>query len=63
MTNEQREKITTLRQQGYGYMTIANAVGLFKDSAKAFCRIHQLAGVKAECNARIKLDEGFKNCE
>ena len=57
MTNEQKEQITTLRQKGYGYMTIANAVGLSKDSVKAFCRNHQLAGVKAESNARVKLDE------
>ena len=48
MTNEQRERITALRHQGQGYATIANAVGLSKDSVKAFCRNHGLAGVKAE---------------
>ena len=47
MTNEQRERITALRHQGQGYATIANAVGLSKDSVKAFCRNHGLAGVKA----------------
>ena len=31
MTNEQREKITTLRHQGFGYTAIANSVGLSKD--------------------------------
>ena len=35
MTNEQREKITTLRHQGFGYTAIANSVGLSKDSVKA----------------------------
>lgn len=48
MTNEQKERITALRHQGHGYTTIANAVGLSKDSVKAFCRNHGLAGVKAE---------------
>ena len=32
MTNEQREKITALRHQGFGYTAIANSVGLSKDS-------------------------------
>lgn len=45
MTNEQRTKITNLRRQGVGYTTIANAVGLSKDSVKAYCRKHGLAGV------------------
>lgn len=44
MTNEQRMKITDLRHQGYGYTAIANAVGLSKDSVKAYCRKHGLAG-------------------
>ena len=48
MTNEQRLKITDMRNQGCGYTAIANAVGLTKDSVKAFCRSHGLAGVKAE---------------
>lgn len=30
MTNEQREKITALRHQGFGYTAIANSVGLSK---------------------------------
>ena len=48
MTNEQREKITVLRQQKFGYTAIANSVGLSKDSVKAYCRAHGLAGEKAE---------------
>ncbi|MGX8703576.1 MAG: RNA polymerase subunit sigma-70 [bacterium] len=42
MTNQQREKITELRGQGLGYTAIANAVGLSKDSVKAYCRSHHL---------------------
>ena len=46
MTNEQRERITALRHQGQGYATIANAVGLSKDSVKAFCRITALQALR-----------------
>ena len=53
MTNEQRERIATMRQDGCGYTTIAKVVGLTKDSVKAYCRAHNLAGMKAQSNARI----------
>lgn len=36
MTNQQKEQITALRSQGYGYATIAKAVGLKKDTIVAF---------------------------
>ena len=55
MTNEQRMKIADLRHQGYGYTAIANAVGLSKDSVKAYCRNHGLAGVKAETNSPVEI--------
>ena len=38
MTDLQKSQITTLRGQGYGYATIASAVGLKKDTVVAFCR-------------------------
>ena len=47
MTNEQRMKITNLRNQGYGYTAIAQKVALSKDSVRAFCKLHGLAGVRA----------------
>ena len=63
MTNEQRERITALRHQGHGYTTIANAVGLSKDSVKAFCRNHGRAGVKAECKDEdVPADNTCVNC-
>ena len=34
MTNQQKEQITALRSQGYGYATIAKAVGLGLDEEK-----------------------------
>ena len=59
MTNDQKERITAMRQDGYGYTTIAKAVGLTKDNVKAYCRTHALAGVKAQSNARITPDQNF----
>nr|DAV87619.1 MAG TPA: GcrA cell cycle regulator [Caudoviricetes sp.] len=59
MTNLQKEQITTLRGQGYGYATIAKAVGIKKDTVVAFCRKEGLTGIKAQSNDRITLDAGF----
>lgn len=59
MTNQQKEQITALRSQGYGYATIAKAVGLKKDTVVAFCRKMGLTGTKAADNSRIELDAGF----
>ena len=59
MTNEQRERITTMRQNGCGYTTIAKAVGLTKDNVKAYCRAHNLGGIKADSNARISPEQDF----
>lgn len=62
MTDLQKEKITALRKEGYGYATIANSVGLKKDTVVAFCRKAGLTGVKAE-NTRISVDTDFcMNC-
>ena len=59
MTNEQRERISAMRQDGCGYTTIAKVVSLTKDSVKAYCRAHGMAGMKAQNNARIAVDSGF----
>lgn len=47
MTHEQKQQITTLRQSGYGYATIADALGLTKNQVSAFCRRNKLTGAKA----------------
>lgn len=47
MTHQQKEQITALRSQGYGYATIAKAIGLKKDTVVAFCRKVGLTGTKA----------------
>ena len=44
MTNEQKLKIKQLRQSGYGYATIAEALGLTKNQVSAFCRRNALSG-------------------
>ena len=63
MTNEQRIKITNLRHQGYGYTAIANAVGLSKDSVKAYCRNHGLAGEVASAHTLAEVSpDGCLNC-
>lgn len=59
MTDIQKNQIMALRQQGYGYATIAKAVGLKKDTVVAFCRRTGLTGRKASDNSQINLDSGF----
>ena len=52
-----------MRLQGYGYATIAGAVGLKKDTVVAFCRKIGLTGTKAADNSRIDLNADFcLNC-
>ena len=38
MTNEQKYQIAELRQFGYGYASIADALGLTKNQVSAYCR-------------------------
>ena len=59
MTDLQKDQITALRSQGYGYATIAKAVGLKKDTIVAFCRKKGLTGTKAADNSRIDLNADF----
>ena len=47
MTGEQREKITQMRREGAGYSTIAEAIGIPKDTVKTFCQQNGIGGNKA----------------
>ena len=38
MTDLQKSQIIALREQGYGYATIATSLGLTKNQVSAFCR-------------------------
>ncbi len=63
MTDDQRKAIAELRNQGHGYTAIGDAIGLSKDSVKAYCRTHGLAGVKAKSHTLKKIDvDRCKNC-
>ena len=42
MTNEEKTKIASLREQGYGYKKIAGMLGLSPDTVKAHCRRNNL---------------------
>ena len=38
LTNEQKEKIDVMRQDGYGYVKIAKALGISENTVKSYCR-------------------------
>ena len=59
MTNQQKNQITVLRSQGFGYATIAKAVGLQKGTVVSYCRKIGLTGTKATDNSRIDVDADF----
>lgn len=44
MTIDEKARITELRKNGVGYATIANSLGLTKDTVKSFCRRNGLNG-------------------
>ena len=48
MTNEQRERITTMRQDGIGYIKIAQALGLSENTVKSYCRRQKSVITKEE---------------
>lgn len=63
MTNEQKEKIIESRERGYGYSSIASALGLTKNQVSAFCHRSGLAGEKATQAITDKPDFSCcKNC-
>ena len=47
MTNEQREKITALRHEGWGYKKISAALCISANTVKSFCRKDGLGGILA----------------
>ena len=46
MTQEQKTRITQLRQQNTGYASIARELGLSVNTVKAFCRRNDLSGTR-----------------
>ncbi|MDD2979128.1 MAG: RNA polymerase subunit sigma-70 [Hespellia sp.] len=46
MTNQQKEQIVKLRNEGYGYIRIAQALEVSENTVKSFCRRNNLTGSK-----------------
>lgn len=44
MTESQKTQIRKMRNEGYGYIRIANALGLSENTVKSYCRRNSLAG-------------------
>ena len=44
MTNQQKDQITTLRTQGYGYKKIGQLMGLSVNTVKTYCKRNALGG-------------------
>lgn len=44
MTDEQKRQVVSLRQEGGGYTSIANKLGISRDTVKSFCRRNGLSG-------------------
>lgn len=62
MTNEQKNQIRKLRSSGYGYATIAEALGLTKNQVSAFCRRNNIAGNIAEVHRAEQPDANCCRC-
>ena len=63
MTNEQKNQIAQLRQSGYGYANIADALGLTKNQVSAYCRRAGLSGAKAAVGATdVPASNCCRNC-
>lgn len=58
MTVDQKEQIRNLRSSGYGYATIAKAMGLTKNQVAAYCRRNNLIGVAGNDSKREVPDTG-----
>ena len=47
MTNQEKEQITALRSQGYGYKKIGQLMGLSVNTVKTYCKRNALGGTVA----------------
>lgn len=54
MTNEQKEQITALRRQGYGYSKIAQALSVSENTVKSYCRRNGLSSDTLNSTAACK---------
>lgn len=61
MTNEQKERVKTLRRDGWGYKKIAIALEVSADTIKSFCRKEGLGGTLA-APGRTQDDTHCREC-
>lgn len=59
MNDTQRQQIKKLREEGYGYGRIAQALGLSENTIKTYCRRHGLGGMVA---TSVPIDETGHFC-
>lgn len=64
MTDEQKMQITKLRADGYGYIRVAQMLGISENTVKSFCRRYNLTGKVATEVTRIQVpsDDGIHKC-
>ena len=67
MTNLEKHKIMTLREKGYGYIKIANELGMSANTVKSFCRRNSILKPKADdkhsckyCGKEVAQNKGRK---
>lgn len=60
MTNHQKDQITTLRSQGYGYKKIGQLMGLSVNTIKTYCKRNALGGAAA--NQSYSTENACKCC-
>ncbi len=67
MTNEQKERITALRYQGYGYSKIAGVLSVSVNTVKSYCRRNGLdsdtlnnSAACKQCGKPITIKEKYK---
>lgn len=62
MTEEEKIKITNLRNEGVGYIRIAQMVGLSENTVKSYCRRHGLAGMVGSIKKELDDADGKHFC-
>ena len=50
MTNEQKDRIIVMRQEGCGYIKIAKALGVSENTVKSYCRRQKATAITEEIN-------------
>ena len=63
MTDRQKDRIRQMRAAGYGYMKIAQELGISENTVKSFCQRKGLSadkGICPCCGAEVKQNPGRK---